>query len=274
MSQQIDRTLDILELLIENPEGLALGEIAIRLGLPKSATHRLAGHLIDRGYLERSPATQHYRLTMRLFVLGFRYLSKTGLTDICQPELDDLAARTGELARLAMVDGETMTWVAQAQGARYGLRYDGNLGRRVVLSATATGKAWLSTMPEDRAVGIVAKQGFGNRDEIGPNAISSMAELIRELDRTRRRGYGQAFEEGEPGIAAVAAAIPGSKPADSCVGTVSVAGPITRQTHKRLKEIAPDIIRTARRISELWPIRLYQPLAPNPDSFDDIRKSA
>ncbi|MEJ8570008.1 IclR family transcriptional regulator [Microbaculum marinum] len=274
MSQQIDRTLDILELLIENPEGLALGEVALQLGLPKSATHRLVSQLVERGYMERDAASQRYRLTMRLSVLGFRFLSKTGLTDICQPELDELAARTGELARIAMVDGDTMTWVAQAQGARYGLRYDGNLGRHVVQPATASGKARLATMSDDRAVGIVASLGFGDRAELGQNAISSMAELLKELETTRKRGYGIAYEEGEPGIAAVAAAIPASNPAEDCVGTVSVAGPITRQTRQRLDEIAPDVVNVAKRLSELWPIRRYQPLAPNPDSFHNVRKSA
>lgn len=273
MSQQIDRTLDILELLIDNPNGLALGEIAFQLDFPKSATHRLVTQLVERGYLERNAANQDYRLTMRLSVLGFRYLSKTGLTDVCQPELDDLAGRTGELVRIAMVDGETMTWVAQAQGARYGLRYDGNLGRHVALTATSVGKVWLSTLSDERAVAIIAQHGFGDRSELGPRAISTMAELLRELAKTRERGYGMAYEEGEPGIAAIAAAIPAG-PGNECVGTLSIAGPTSRMTPQRQVEMSSDLLSAAQRISELWPIRRYQPLAPNPSSFDDVRKSA
>lgn len=274
MSQQIDRTLDILELMIECPDGLALGELALRLDLPKSTAHRLLAQLVDRGYLEREATTQHYRLTMRLTVLGFRYLAKTGLTDICQPELDDLAAQTGELVRIAMVDHDTLTWVAQAQGARYGLRYDGNIGRRVILPATATGKAWLSTMSDERAVEIVLKNGFGEGETLGPNAIKTMSAFLHELGETRQRGYGLAWEEGEPGIAAVAAPIMGAGPDGACVGTLSVAGPTVRQSRETLAAIAPEVLRVARRLGELWPVRRHQPTAMVPGSFEDIRRSA
>ena len=171
MSQQIDRTLDIVELMVDLPEGMALGDIAMRLSLPKSAAHRLVSQLVQRGYMEQDAASQHYKLSMRLMILGFRHLSNTGLADVCQPELDDLAERTGELARIAIVEADSLTWVAQAQGARYGLRYDGNLGRRVTVPATATGKCWLATFSDEEAVRIVVENGWGDPMETGPKAI-------------------------------------------------------------------------------------------------------
>ena len=51
-----------------------------------------------------------------------RYYSGTGINDVAQPILERLAANSGELARLAVVEGEGMLWVAKAQGARHGLR--------------------------------------------------------------------------------------------------------------------------------------------------------
>ena len=274
MSQQIDRTLDILELLVGSPKGLALSAIALTLGLPKSATHRLLAQLAERGYLEQDASSQHYRPTMRLAVIGFRLLANSGVNDVCQPELDGLADRTGELARIAMVDGDGLTWVAQAQGARYGLRYDGNLGKQVTLSATATGKAWLATLTDEQAIRIVVTRGFGDPDELGPRAIRDIAALTETLARTRKQGYGVAYEEGEPGMAAVAAAIPGAKPGAAHVGTVSVAGPTARLTRKLLHDIAPDVAAVARRLSELWPIRQLQPAAQLYRPDDGMRASA
>ncbi|NQW11680.1 MAG: IclR family transcriptional regulator [Alphaproteobacteria bacterium] len=274
MSQQIDRTLDILELLVDSPKGLALSAIALTLGLPKSATHRLLTQLAERGYLEQDVVSQHYRPTMRLAVIGFRLLANSGVNDVCQPELDSLAERTGELARIAMVDGDGLTWVAQAQGARYGLRYDGNFGKQVTVSATATGKAWLATLSDEEAIRIVLTAGFGDPAELGPRAVSDVAGLIEALSRTRKQGYGTAYEEGEPGMAAVAAAIPGVKANMSSVGTVSVAGPAARVTRRRLHDIAPDVVEVARRLSELWPVRQLQPSARLYLPNDDERASA
>src|SRR5690606_4965083 len=96
MSLQINRTLAIVELMVDRPEGMALGELAKRLNLPKSAAHRLVSQLVQRNYMEQEAASQHYKLSMRLMILGFRHLSNVGLADVCQPELDYLAECTGE----------------------------------------------------------------------------------------------------------------------------------------------------------------------------------
>lgn len=274
MSLQIDRTLDIIELLVDMPEGMALGDVAKQLGLPKSAAHRLVSQLVQRGYMEQIPASQHYRLSMRLMILGFRHLSNTGLTDVCQPTLDRLAEETGELARIAMVEGGSLTWVAQAQGARYGLRYDGNLGRRVVLPATATGKSWLATFSDEEAIKLVIENGWGDPMETGPKAIREVEPLLSALETTRKRGYGIAYEEGEPGMAAVAASIPGARPGEAAVGTVSIAGPTVRLSRKQLHEIAPKVLAAAKSLSELWPVRRHNPLARVPGDGHQLKATA
>ncbi len=161
---------------------------------------------------------------------------------------------------MTVVDGDNLVWVAEAQGARHGLRYDGNFGRRVNLSATATGKAWLATLPEDQAAAIVLNQGFGDPDEVGPSALRSVPSLLEELTSTRARGFGLAVNEGEPGISAVAAAIRVSEN-EPCVGTLSVAGPLIRMTPEAQTELAPVVVEVAQTLGGLWPVRMHQPEA-------------
>jgi IclR family acetate operon transcriptional repressor len=248
------RCLDVLELLADKPNGVALTGVADALRIPKSATHRLLSLLADRGYAVRHEETGRYRLTLRLTALGFRFLSETSLTEICQPVLDHLAEKTGELARLAVVDRHALTWVAKAQGARRGLRYDPDMGREVVLHATATGKAWLATLPIEQALALVRERGLGVPDRFGPKAVKSLSALRREIVATRQRGYGIAIDEGEPGTAAVAAAVrrPGAADAPA-VATVSIAGPVVRLTAERRERFARDVLDAARELSRLWP---------------------
>ena len=156
----VDRVMDIIELLADEPNGLPLSEIARRLDMPKSAAHRLLSSLVNRGFAVQDDTSQRYRLTVRLAAVGFRVLAGAGTSDICQPSLDRLARRTGELVRLALVEGDTLFWIAKAQGALSGLRYDPDLGQAVVLHATATGKAWLSTMNDEAAANLVKKRGY------------------------------------------------------------------------------------------------------------------
>lgn len=259
MSQQIDRTLDVLELHAGNPEGFPLSETASLLHIPKGAAHRLLTQLVERGYLEQDPISLRYRLTLRLVALGFQHLTNTGLTDICQPELDKMAELTGELVRLTVVNGDNLIWAAEAQGAKRGLRYDGNYGRTVNLTATATGKSWLATLDNDRIRQVVNDQGFGDPDEVGPQALRDIELVMEEITSTRSRGFGIAYEEGEPGMCAIAAAIPGSTKEALYVGTVSVAAPTVRTPLDKLESWAPVVMDVSLRLSKLWPIRAFQP---------------
>ena len=237
----IDRALGILECLAQNARGLPLQEIARHLDIPKSAAHRILGELARRRYVRQDPATGRYLLTTRLTSLGFRYLADSGVVDIAQPVLDRLAVETGELVRLGIIDGDRQTWVAKAQGARSGLRYDPDMGMEAPLSCTASGHAWLACLTDDEAIALVVRQGFGLPDEYGPNAPRTIKELQARLKLARERGYSWVVDSSAAGTAAMAAAI--RHPAThGIVGVVSVAGPSVRLTEARMHALAPMML--------------------------------
>lgn len=250
-----ERCLSIIELLADGAQSLPLGEITERLSLPKSGAHRLLATLVDVGWVEQDPDTGFYRLTMRLAILGQQFYVATGIPDICQPLLNRLAKECREFARLAVVDGCSLVWVAHAQGASGGLMYQPSLTTNTVpLYATASGKAWLATLPTDQAVENVMKNGgFDRAGNYGPNAVRSIESFLKELRATARRKYGLAVNEAEFGVTAVAAAIRSEN--EPTVGTVSIAGPSARMTEKRIQEIAPLVLRCATELSDLWPLR-------------------
>lgn len=251
-----ERCLSIIELLADGARQMPLGEIAERLDLPKSGAHRMLATLVDQGWAEQDPDTAFYRLTMRLAVLGQRFYYASGVPDVCQPLLDRFARDCREFARLAVVDGSTLVWIAHAQGATGGLLYQpAETTGTVPLYATATGKAWLATLEPNEAVQHVARHGgFSAADRYGPNVIRSIEALLKELRTTARRGYGVAVNEAEPGVTALAAAIR-SGTDGAAVGTVSIAGPTARITESRIRELAPLVTRCASDLSRSWPVR-------------------
>jgi DNA-binding IclR family transcriptional regulator len=125
---------------------------------------------------------------------------------------------------------------------------------QVTVYATASGKAWLASLPRERAVQIVANTGFGDANLQGPNVLRSVDDLLRELAVTTQRGYGMAVNEAEPGVSAIAVAIRANG-AGPALGTVSVAGPSVRMTASKIEEIAPQLQGTAAELAELWPLR-------------------
>jgi DNA-binding IclR family transcriptional regulator len=259
----LNRGLAILDLLADEVDGRPLTVIAARLGLAKSAAHRLLIELTRQGFVSQDAVTQHYRLTLRMTALGFRFLASTKISEVAQPVLDRLAPATGELVRMALIDGDKLTWVAKAQGARSGLRYDPDMGREVILHATATGKAWLATFEENEALAFVKARDFPKASRAGPNVVRTEAALRQQLRETRQRGYGLALEEAEAGTAAIACTFRAApRPGARIVGTVSVAGPRVRFTRDRIRVLAKAVAAAAGELSMLWPVREQLSAAP------------
>lgn len=244
----LDRTLAILELLSRNAGGMQLSAVSAQLGIPHSATHRLLSELVERGYVRQERGHGDYQLTMRLVSIAFGYLAGTGITDIAQPILDRLAATSGELVRLAVVDGDRLTWVAKSQGALSGLRYDPETGTDARLSCTANGHAWLATMDDAAALALVARQGYGKRVDFGPRAPETPKALLGYLRAARRRGYAIAIQTFAPWMAAMAAPIR-HRNSGEVRGTVSIAGPNPRLTEARMLELAPELLSAASELS-------------------------
>lgn len=249
MSGVLDRTLSILERLAADVHGVSLATLAADLQLPPSAVHRLLLGLAERGYVRQSRERGDYVLTTRLVSLGLNYLKQAGVVDLCQPILDRLAESSGELVRLGVVDVDHITWVALSQGARSGLRYDPDMGLDVQLSCTSSGLAWLATLPEDDAIALLTRQGLGAPERFGPNAPTSIAQVMKAVRRVRRDGVALTEQTYAPGLSALSTAI---RPAgQGAVGVLAISGPMVRLTQARMLELAPDLRAAAADIAGL-----------------------
>ena len=243
MSAALDRSLRILELLAAHPEGCALSYVSSRLKMPLSATHRLLTALCEAGYIKQSRGQGDYLLTMKLVSLGLSFLSNAGVVDIAQPMLDRLAEESGELVRLGVLDGENITFVGKAQGATRGLRYDPDMGLSVRLSCSAAGHAWLATLPDENALAVVARQGYGKPADFGPNAPTTPKALLAFLRAARKRGFSLIVEVFAPGMSAMSAVV--KKRDSEVIGVVTIAGPLVRLTEQRMLSLGPALLRTA-----------------------------
>ncbi|QET04573.1 IclR family transcriptional regulator [Cupriavidus pauculus] len=240
--------LKILDFLASQGEGAGLSVIADALDLPRSTCHRVLGELIEGGYVRHLEDHGRYILSMRMTSNGLEFLSLTGIADIAQPIIERIAAETGELARLSLVDGDAIIWVAKADGQRTGFRYDPDMGIAARLSCTSTGHAWLMTMSDEDAVALVMKQGFGQPNEYGPNAPTSLKALLGFLHAARVRGYAMIDEVFAARMAAVAVPV---RRGNRCVGVISLAGPKTRLTAARIHTLSALLCEAANELGQL-----------------------
>ncbi|RVU15186.1 IclR family transcriptional regulator [Methylobacterium oryzihabitans] len=252
----IKRVLDLVELLAAHARGLPLQAIADSLDIPKSGAHRLLAELVSYGYVAQDPETGRYLLTTRFATLGLKHLSNSGVVDVSQSVMNHLAALSGELVRLAVVDYPRLVWVAKAQGARSGLRYDGDMGAEARLSTTSTGICWLASLPDEEAVELVLRQGFSRPETSGRNAPRTIPDLLALVGSARDRGYAWVHETHLDGTAAMAANIlhPGTGRA---IGNLSITGPSTRLTEAQRDALAPELLAAVGTLSSVSTLSEY-----------------
>ncbi|WP_038207999.1 IclR family transcriptional regulator [Xenophilus azovorans] len=247
MSSVLDRTLGILELLSRHGEGLELASIADQLNMPRSAAHRLLVDLVRTGYVRQPRELGSYMLTTKLVSLGLSFLSHSGIVDFSQPLLDRLAEISGELVRLGVVDGERLTWVARAQGARRGLRYDPDMGSDARLSCSSSGLAWMASLSDEEAIALASRQGLGRPEDFGPNAPRTLQEMLAMVHAARERGYSVTVDTYSAGLSAMAA--PVRLAGQPAIGVITIAGPTARFTEARMHALAPELLAIAEQMA-------------------------
>jgi IclR family acetate operon transcriptional repressor len=225
--QAVDRALDVLETLAEagaagsangSERGLALSQIAERTGLPFGTIHRMLRTLAARGYI-RQEADRRYALgtaLLRLSTAGGQLLGPCA-----EPYLARLVDLSGETANLAVMEGDTVVYVAQVPSPRR-LRLFAEVGRRVLPHCTAVGKVLLAAWPDDEAARLLARTGMPRRT---PRTHTGRAELLAELAWVRARGY--AVDRGEEELDVRCVAVP-VRDGDRIAAALSVSGPAGR----------------------------------------------
>jgi DNA-binding IclR family transcriptional regulator len=247
--QAVGRTLDTLELLADEVEGVSVLQLAETLGVEKSIASRLLASLSARGYVDRDSANDTYRLSLRLLGVASRYADRIGFPGVCQPALESLSQETKELVQLSVVDHDALVLSAYAQ-ARQQLAILPALGRNVNLHATASGKAWLASLPEKEAVEISLKHGLNSRTK---RTVTEISSLLKELDRARDKGYAVAFGEFTDDVNSVACPI-GGRRLGRVVATVAVSAPASRLPRNRVEAVASLVRSAADELEVLWPL--------------------
>src|ERR1700712_3929890 len=136
-SQTLMRGLDVIEAVAHDM--LTLGELADKLVLAKSTTHRLASALVDRGYLVFTPRSG-YRLGSKLFGFGHMAHQQADLIQVARPHIEALAAGTEDTVHLGVLDADQALYLDKMPGRRR-INISSRVGDRQPLSSTGLGKA-------------------------------------------------------------------------------------------------------------------------------------
>jgi DNA-binding IclR family transcriptional regulator len=239
------RGLSLLDAFSAGEPELSLGELSARTGLPKPTAHRLLGELVDWGALERS-GRGTYRLSAKLFMLGQLVPRHRLLRQAALPHLEGLLQASKENVHLAVPDDVHTLFLEKLSGNE-SMVTQSRVGGRLPAHCTATGKVFLAWGGRDRFRHVVS----AGLSRLTPRTIVLPGLLHRDMERTYERGVGINREEAEPGVAAVAAPVLGSR--GQVIAAVSIAG---RAHRLDIDRCAVAVRNAARAMSERLPARV------------------
>jgi len=241
--QSLTRGLTILEKLSEIEGGATLTDIAQRVGLAASTTHRLLNTLEKMNYVHQSGDLGLWTIGLTAFTVGSAFVSNRDFAIQSHSYLRKLMDQSGETANLSILDGYDVVFIAQVQ-CREIMRMLVKLGSRHPIHASGSGKAILAALPDDVVQDILAKHGLPRHTE---HTIVTPDGLLNAIKLIRRHGYAYDDEEHALGLRCVAAAVYDEYAEP--LGAISLAGPLSRLTDERIRALGPLVARTAAEIT-------------------------
>ncbi|MGD0915356.1 MAG: IclR family transcriptional regulator [Thermodesulfobacteriota bacterium] len=246
--QTIERASFILDILGENPQGIAIRELSAKIKLPKGTTHRLLSSLSYFGYVRQDPKTRNYFLGLKLVELGNLLLSQLDLRKEAEPLLRDLAERTKETVHMVFLDRNEIVYIDKVELDRHpsGLRMASRVGLRNPAHSCAVGKVLLAHLPAKELDRIINAKGLPKRTE---NTITDPIQFREHLKLVRTQGYAIDDEENEKGVRCIAA--PVFNEAGKAVAAISISTLAFRITKKVIQDsLRKEVRETALKISQ------------------------
>ena len=237
-ARAIDRAARILVRLVETDDVVTLSGVMEETRLPKSTAARALRALERNGLAQRQPGGG-FRPGPVLVEYARRDASVGDLATLAWPFLERLGQATGETANIAIPTPSGVARLAQVD-SDHPLGAGNWVGRRIPIHASALGKVFM-------AFGA-AQPPFGRLPKLGPRTITTVADLLTELEDVRRAGYATTWEELEEGLCSTAAPVRGSR--GTVIAAISVSAPTVRTSAGRLAELSGQVVETAGALSD------------------------
>jgi DNA-binding IclR family transcriptional regulator len=177
----LDKGLDILELLSQEPSGLTRSEIVRAMGRSQGEIYRMLERLVARDYVTRLEGDR-YELSMKLFVLSTRYPPISRLIAAAVPQMVQFARSALQSCHLAVYDrGDVIIVAQESSPGDWGLTL--RLGARISLLETGSGRTLLAFQTDARRTAMMAEHRAGPADKEADSMLED------SLSRIRRHGH-------------------------------------------------------------------------------------
>lgn len=243
--KSVTKTLEVLEQFIESNQEKGIHELSASTNIPVSTMQRLVNTLEARGYLMQNPRSYKYRLGLTLYHLYQSYFRTYHWVDEARQYMQTLVEKHGETVNLGCLEGKDIAFLTKIDSPHV-LRPSYSIGARYPAYCSSLGKCLLAYQPEETVKVILSSEELVARTN---KTITSISELLTELNDVRRLGYAVDDEESREGLRCMA--VPINNREGIVVAALSITAPTIRMPLDRLKVIKNDVVETAAKISSL-----------------------
>ncbi len=247
----VERTVQLLRLLGDAPEGLGPQQLAAGTGMPRATLFRFLKVLGTEGFVQ-SGAGGVYRLGPAVAQLARHAAQPGDLLAAARPAMQRLARELGETVKLVVRDGEEAVTVAVAD-AGLEARVTSLVGTRMPLNIGASQRLLLAHAPAEVQRRVLA----GALPRRTARTFAEAAPLRASLLKLRQVDSVQGHGEGIDGVGAAATLVRGAH--DAVLGALVAVYIHPGKPAARLKAIAAAVERAAQEISA-WQLPAQAPL--------------
>lgn len=199
----LDRSLQILDHLLQAPQGRSLTEIARALGFPKNTVYRILNTLAAHDYVRRDEATLLYTLSRKMAALAYDSAQDRSLLENSLDLMRRLRDATQETVVISILDRGEGLVLEQVQSS-HPFRFVCDPGTRQLIYASASTKAILAFLPEAERESALKGATF---KRLTRTTITGRKRFMEALAAVRQHGYAVDHAEALDGVHCVAAPV-------------------------------------------------------------------
>ena len=240
----VARVTLLLRVLAEAGGDASLGDIAERMKLPVSTTHRLLNLLLEQGFVQRGPGGRVYRPGLEFLRVGGLVAAHSEVTEVATGFMQAVVDASDETCMLSLyVPRQLATMIAKVIYGTHPLRYEAAMYQPSSLAYGATGRGILAFLPDEVIEAVLTKE------EPSPATGRKMvkpAQIRSELAQIRAQGY--AHSRGQKVLGAVGFSAPVFD-ANGVIGALCITLPDSRFKESMQSRFARILIDQAARFS-------------------------
>lgn len=232
---------EILDFISKCETPPTLKEISNHVSITKPTVLKILTTLEYCDFIRCVGNPKQYYLGLTFLKYAQKAKTSFNLDRIAMPFINNLRDKTTEAVNLGILENNSIALLDRAQSTNT-IRLDLQLGGHMSMYSSAMGKAILACFPREKIEDYLDKTALIKLTE---KTITNRDDILNELVKTKKRGYGLDIGENQDGICCIGFTI---KKNGDVLGAYSISAPIYRVNDSKLNLWIKEGLNTQRKI--------------------------